>query len=115
MSLPKNLDDCVELARKKEPFQFNNVFAIAKLNDLEYPPTYTIYSYGGHFPMYVYDYGICQWIGNNDKSSSTTGRHKSKFKPHSVAQWVSTETLQTIAAYGLVGACARRLEGAYAT
>ena len=105
---PKNLDECVELSRKKEPFQFNNVFAILT-------STYTVYSYGGHFPMYVYDYEACQWIGNKDKSTSTTGRHKSKFKPSSVAQWVDTKTLQTISAYGLVGACAKRIEEAYAT
>lgn len=107
---PKNLDECVELARKKEPFQFNNVFAIGTNT-----PTYTIYSYGGHFPMYVYDYKLSQWFGNKDKSTSTTGRHKSKFKPYSVSQWVDTKTLQTISAFGLVGACAKRIEEAYAT
>ena len=112
---PKNLDECVELARKKEPFQFNNVFALARLNHSVYPPSYTIYSYGPHYPMYVYDYEACQWIGNNTKSTPTTEKQKRKFQPHTVAHWVDTKTLQTIAAFGLVGACAKRIEEAYAT
>lgn len=112
---PINLDECVELARKKEPFEFNNVFALARLNHPEYPPSYTVFSYGLHYPMYVYDYEACQWFGNKDKSTPTTEKHKRKFKPYSVAHWVDTKTLKAIAARGLVVTTARRMEEAYAT
>jgi hypothetical protein len=112
MSNPKNLDDCVELARKKEPFTFNNVYALYReANALRIePPTYTVYSYGSHYPMYVYDYEACQWYGNEDKSTPTTQRHKTRFEPYSVAQWVDTKTLSSIAMRGIVGTSAQRME-----
>jgi hypothetical protein len=112
MSKPKNLDECVELTRKKEEFKFNNVYALYReANALRIEPsTYTVYSYGQHYPMYVYDYEACQWYGNEDKSTPTTQRHKSRFKPYSVAQWVSTETLMSIALHGIVQTSAKRME-----
>jgi hypothetical protein len=42
---------------------------------------YVVYSYGYHFPMYVYDYRLEQWFGNSDKYSSTTSRHQSYARP----------------------------------
>ena len=107
MSRPTNLDDCVALARKKEPFTFNHVFSVLTQRG---HTTYTIYSYGSHYPMYVYDYEACQWYGNADKSTQTTMRHMSKFKPYSVAQWVDTETLSNISIHGIVETSAQRME-----
>lgn len=109
---PKNLDECVELARKKEPFTFNNVYAVARDGrpDISRPPTYTVYSYGTHYPMYVYDYEACQWYGNADKSTPTTNRHMKRFQPYSVAQWVEGETLSDIAIHGIVETSAQRME-----
>jgi hypothetical protein len=104
---PKNLDECVELARKKEQFTFNNVFSILANRG---HATYTIYSYGSHYPMYVYDYEACQWYGNKDKSTPTTNRHMKRFEPYSVAQWVDTETLSNISIYGIVETSAQRME-----
>lgn len=110
MIKPKNLDECVELARKKEPFEFNNVMSVARLNEPKMPPTYTVYSYGLHYPMYVYDYEACQWYGNKDKSTQTTERHKKRFEPYSVAHWVDTQTLKRISIYGIVETSAKRME-----
>lgn len=112
MTKPRNLDDCAELVRKKEPFDFSNVRGVFRSEYLtiKKPPTYTVYSYGLHYPMYVYDYEACQWYGNKDKSTPTTERHKSKFKPYSVAQWVDTDTLDSIAMAGIVETTARRME-----
>lgn len=114
MSRPKNLDECAELARKKEPFEFNNVFGTFRNERIDEPikrpPTYTVYSYGLHYPMYVYDYEACQWYGNKDKSTPTTNRHMKRFEPYSVAQWVDTETLSRIAIHGIVNTSAQRME-----
>ncbi len=112
MSNPKNLDDCVVLVRKKEPFTFNNVYALYRESNalrIE-PPTYTVYSYGTHYPMYVYDYEACQWYGNKDKSTPTTNRHKKRFEPYSVAHWVDTDTLSNISIHGIVETSAQRME-----
>ena len=112
MSNPKNLDDCVALARKKEPFTFNNVYALYReANALRIEPsTYTVYSYGSHYPLYVYDYEACQWYGNKDKSTPTTNKHMKRFEPYSVAQWVDTDTITRIATSGIVNATAQRME-----
>ena len=109
---PKNLTECVELARRKEPFTFNNVYAMSRLANLSesYPPTYSLYSYGLHYPMYVYDYEACQWYGNKTKSTQTTMRHMKMFEPYSIAQWVEAETLSNIAMYGIVHTSAQRME-----
>jgi hypothetical protein len=109
MSKPKNLQDCVELVRKKEPFTFTNIFATMRNHSKELPPTYTVYSYGNHYPMYVYDYEACQWYGNADKSTRTTERHKNLVQPYSVAQWVDTETLRLISMEGIVNTTAERM------
>jgi hypothetical protein len=45
---------------------------------------YVVYSYGYHFPMYIYDYKAQQWFGNSDKYSSTTSRHQSQARPRHV-------------------------------
>jgi hypothetical protein len=45
---------------------------------------YVVYSYGHHFPMYIYDYKAEQWFGNSDKYSSTTSRHQSYARPRNV-------------------------------
>jgi len=112
MRQPKNLDECGERIRAKEPFNFINLFAeyrAERIDDLVRPPTYTVYSYGYHYPLYVYDYEACQWFGNATDSTPTTQRHKSRFKPYSVAQWVDSETLQRIAVSGIVNTTAERM------
>jgi hypothetical protein len=71
---------------------------------------YVIYSYGYHFPMYVYDETSQQWIGNSDKYSRTTSTHQSKYRPSVVAKWFDTTTLKDIVRYGYVGYITNRME-----
>lgn len=68
-------------------FEGNSVFSNVTEN------FYTVYSYGYHFPMYVYDYAIGEWIGNQDKYSTTTSRHQSKCRPNNVRFWLKTKEL----------------------
>ena len=55
---------------------------------------YTVFSYGYHFPMYVYDEAIGEWVGNSDKYSATTSRHQSKCRPNNVRHWLNTNELK---------------------
>lgn len=114
MRQPKNLDECGERIRAKEPFNFTNLSAEYRGERItveqSIPPRYCVYSYGYHYPLYVYDYEACQWFGNADKSTPTTERHKRKFQPYSVAQWVDTPTLNSIAISGLVNTAAERMD-----
>jgi hypothetical protein len=42
---------------------------------------YVVYSYGDHFPMWVYDGHINQWFGNQDRASRTTSKQQSQTRP----------------------------------
>ena len=69
----------------------------------------TVYSYGKHFPMYVYDYRMCEWYGNSDKYSPTTSKHQSTCRPPNVSHWVDTKTLQSLAEVGVMNYLTHKL------
>lgn len=74
---------------------------------------YVVYSYGDHFPMYVYDYGTGQWYGNANKYSVTTSRHQTLTRPDVVSRWFGTDELRRIiSAGGLAEAVVQRIESA---
>lgn len=77
------------LFRVRNPNTTNgSVYSEALLN------MYVVYSYGSHFPMYVYDYAIGKWIGNNEKYSVTTSKQQSKTRPNNVSFWMGTQEMK---------------------
>lgn len=74
------LKQAVELVKDKKEFKSGNVFAI------NYPVTgyYAVFSYGLHWPLFIYDYKKGQWYGNNAKYSVTTSKHYNKLNPGNV-------------------------------
>lgn len=42
---------------------------------------YVVYSYGEHFPLYVWCPQTTNWYVNTDKYSTSTSRHKSQLSP----------------------------------
>ena len=61
---------------------------------------YTVWSYGRHYPMYVYDKDTSSWFGNDHKSTRTTERHKTLTRPDGDIKWCTTEFLHSIIAAG---------------
>lgn len=57
---------------------------------------YIVFSYGEHFPMYVFDFNTRSWYGNGDKYSPTTSRHQSQANPGVVSDWLDTDTLKRL-------------------
>lgn len=55
-------------------FKANNIFAE------HWKGSYAVYSYGHHFPLFVFLNGV--WYENNDKYSVTTTRHKNQTRPN---------------------------------
>lgn len=55
---------------------------------------YVVYSYGTHFPMYIYDKQMGQWLGNKDKYSQSTTRHQSQTRPSNVEVWLDTDDMK---------------------
>lgn len=55
---------------------------------------YTVYSYGSHFPLFVYSKRHKVWIENKDGYSVTTAKHKSQLRPQGVTLTASTGFLK---------------------
>jgi hypothetical protein len=70
---------------------------------------YVVYSYGRHFPLFIYDPDV-GWCVNEDKHSKTTTRHKCRFAPCSEMKSFGTDTMQMIVQCGgFVKLMARRV------
>ena len=56
-----------------------------------YENLYIVYSYGYHFPMYIYDRQAGIWIGSKDGYSPTTSKHQSQCRPsEKIHCWLDT-------------------------
>ena len=56
---------------------------------------YVVYSYGYHFPMYVYDYQAGIWVGNEDRYSMSTSKHQSQCRPSEPVEcWLNTHEIK---------------------
>ena len=68
---------------------------------------YVVYSYGSHFPMYIWDEVTQRWYGNRDKYSITTTRHQRHACPgysyhdNPSIQWLDTDKMIAIARHGV--------------
>ena len=67
--------ECVE---KRIEFNANNIFARWTHSGR----AYVVYSYGFHWPMYVFEDG--RWYANTDKRSVTTSKHTNQTRPRGV-------------------------------
>ena len=77
-----------DMVNSLEEFQGSNTYG------KDYEDIYVVYSYGSHFPMYIYDKGQDRWIGNTDKYSQSTTRHQSLLRPSdNIEKWYGTEDM----------------------
>ena len=56
-------------------FKGNNIFT--QKND----KVYVVYSYGYHFPMFIYNFELEQWFENTDKYSVSTSKQQTQCRP----------------------------------
>jgi hypothetical protein len=105
------------LSTARQPFKNNNGTAWGQW--LLGGNLYAVYSYGAHFPMYVYDNQTSQWYGNSDKYSRTTTRHQTQALPRvgefgtPMVYAPTQELMQLISHGGTVPLVQRRLEQAH--
>ena len=89
------LNEAVGLIKGKKEFEAENVFAV------DYPTTgyYVVFSYGLHWPLFIYDHKNGQWYGNSDRRSATTNKHYSRLTPGNVLplSWAETRRLVSAA------------------
>ena len=75
---------------------------------------YVVYSYGEHWPLYVYDMDSDMYYVNEEKYSRTTSRHLSLIQPAIppyAAKYTDVVMMRTIANYGPYVAAAWRASG----
>lgn len=100
----------------KRPFVTNNKTMEGKWQtyttlDGQVGRTYAVFSYGNHFPMYVYDQQAGVWVGNKDKYSRTTTNHQNKARPREqIDFWFETEMIRKVVWNGLAPIIASRME-----
>ena len=94
------------LVMAKEKFTASNLFGewVTCWNDGVHNELFVVYSYGYHFPMWIWDENVKEWVGNSDKYSRSTTRQQSQTKPANVSAWYSTEQMKRLVGFGgLVG------------
>jgi len=87
-----------QYVEKRRVFDGSNLYA--RINPLNNTRLYVVYSYGSHFPLWVYDYHANIWFGNNEKFSASTSRQAAQSEPREAITWLDTSTLQSVAEYG---------------
>ena len=85
--------DCRNHVIELEPFEGSNLFAEKHQN------YYVVYSYGYHFPMYMYDRVNARWFENSGKYSRTTSKHQSQAHPCVSTEKVDTKELKRLINY----------------
>lgn len=95
--------DARKCVQQRKPFRGNNTFGICMDN------RYVVYSYGAHWPMFVYDDG--RWFANSDKYSLTTTKHYSQLHPLTDCTLLPLSGMCDLAEYGFLGTLTRRLIG----
>ena len=94
--------DCRAYVKANNSFDGSNLFASHRVVGT-YPHTncrhYSVYSYGFHFPMFIYvpDVG---WFENEDKYSRTTSKHRSQAHPHTDTYKLSTDAMRFLDDHG---------------
>lgn len=97
-------NNAIDKVDNLEEFQGSNTFGKWHSWNEGEQRLYVVYSYGHHFPMYIYDDKQNKWIGNKDKYSRSTTRHQSQLRPSNIELWVDTEEMHSIVReQGLVG------------
>ena len=79
---------------------------------------YVVYSYGDHFPLWVYDDVIGHWLENTSKYSQTTSIHKTRTNPYAGMPYIAlpNDDMKSVILHGsynywLAAMAARRLAG----
>tara|TARA_R110002012_G_scaffold44746_1_gene119529 strand:+ start:56 stop:418 length:363 start_codon:yes stop_codon:yes gene_type:complete len=75
-------------------FEGSNTFAENKVS-FDDEGLYVVYSYGYHFPMYIYDRQAGIWVGNEDRYSMSTSKHQSQCRPSEPIEcWLNTHEMK---------------------
>ena len=86
--------DASNYVRRRQEFKGSNLFGTS-LGE-----RYVVYSYGAHWPLFVYDSGV--WYENQDKYSQSTSRHLKQAHPAAATTKLPVNQMLSIAERGVV-------------
>ena len=84
---------------RREMFQTNSGTVYPRREGID-GVLYVVYSYGDHFPMWLYDSQINQWFGNQDRWSRTTSKQQNQTRPSMDVTMCDTTKMHQIIRWG---------------
>lgn len=103
--------NCRQAVISRTVFSANNIFSEYITANADGSPVdpcrYVVYSYGKHFPIYIYEQGT--WYANCDKYSPTTSKHQTQANPclgQSAPMPMNTMAMVQLVRYGIAGLAA---------
>jgi hypothetical protein len=94
---------------QRKPFEGSNIWGVWQKSTIveDESEFYVVYSYGEHFPMYVWSEGV--WFENEDKYSPTTSKHMGQCRPSRTTILLSTAWMRKLATLGYRGIAEHRI------
>jgi hypothetical protein len=81
---------CRPYVTARQPFTNSNGQLFARYEQ----GLFVVYSYGAHWPLYIYD--GAQWLENSDRASMTTSKHRSQARPSVTTTLADCRTMKSI-------------------
>lgn len=92
-----------DYTRAKREFKANNIFAEWTADNTRY----IVYSYGPHWPLYIYDSTTDQWYANFSHYGRTTTKHFTQSRPSNLTSAdmipLHVDDMIKVAAGGITG------------
>jgi hypothetical protein len=101
--------DCRKHVQNREPFDGSNLWGVWQNSTIVEDDSkfYVVYSYGHHWPLFVYAEGV--WFENEESFSQSTKRHRSQANPHVNTVLLSCYWMKKLAVLGFRGIADQRI------
>ncbi len=101
--------------QRREPFKNSNGQLYAEwINDewvSDPNKRYVVYSYGRHWPLFVYVPQVYTWFENKEKFGPTTSRHRTQTHPHCETVLLTYEQIKLLDRLGYSALTYERFHG----
>lgn len=89
--------DARRYVQQRQRFYASNMYA----TPYGHTGLYVVYSFGPHFPIWIWVPGHDIWVGNKDKMSRTSTRHQTQTHPLTdVPVWFDTTAMRALMGAG---------------
>jgi hypothetical protein len=97
--------DSRDYVKKLKEFKANNIWSewVRDENTDTEDARYVVYSYGAHWPLFIYEVKTDMWFENGSKYSVTTSKHKSQCHPYTDTTKLHVDDMIKVRDNGVVG------------